>query len=51
MRYSADVERAEPDFDQSPQALLDQMKTHMTGSLAIEGVGLVVRDAQVGMRF
>jgi hypothetical protein len=45
MRYSPDVERAEPDFDRSLQALLDQMQSHMTRSLEAEGVGLVVRDA------
>lgn len=45
VRYSPDVERPEPDFDRSLQALLTQMKTHMTGSLEKEGVGLVVRDA------
>ena len=45
VRYSPDVEQTEPDFDQSLQALLAQMKTHMTDSLQKEGVGLVVRDA------
>jgi len=45
VRYSPDVERAEPDFDRSLQTLLDQMKTHMAGSFQKEGVGLVVRDA------
>jgi hypothetical protein len=45
VRYSPDVERTEPDFDQSLQTLLAQMTTHMTGSLEKEGVGLVVRDA------
>src|SRR6266850_5107306 len=45
VRYSADVERNEPDFERSIQTLLDQMKQHMRGSLQAEGIGLVVRDA------
>ena len=43
--YSPDVERPEPNFDQTLQAVLDGMKQRMRGSLKAEGVGLVVRDA------
>jgi hypothetical protein len=45
VRYSPDVERAEPDFDKSLQAVLEDMKQHMRGSLKTEGIGLVVRNA------
>ncbi|MBV9622528.1 MAG: catalase family protein [Acidobacteria bacterium] len=45
VRYSPDVERPEPNFDQTLQAILDAMKQRMRGSLTAEGVGLVVRDA------
>src|SRR5215510_5531542 len=45
VRYSPEVEQPEPDFEQSLQAVLDDMKQHMHGSLKTEGVGLVVRNA------
>ena len=45
VRYSSDVERIEPGFEQSLQTVLDAMKQHMRGSLQAEGIGLVVRDA------
>jgi hypothetical protein len=45
VRYSPDVEHAEPGFDQVLQQVLDDMKQHMRGSLKTEGIGLVVRNA------
>jgi hypothetical protein len=45
VRYSRDVEKMEPDFERSLQAVLDDMKQHMRGSLKTEGIGLVVRNA------
>jgi hypothetical protein len=45
VRYSPDVEEMEPDFEQNLQAVLDDMKQHMRGSLKTEGIGLVVRNA------
>lgn len=45
VRYSPDVEQEEPDFEQTLQQVLDDMKQHMRGSLKTEGIGLVVRNA------
>jgi hypothetical protein len=45
VRYSPDVEQEEPDFEQTLQEVLDDMKQHMRGSLKTEGIGLVVRNA------
>jgi hypothetical protein len=45
VRYGLDVERTEPDFDKNLQAVLEDMKQHMRGSLKTEGIGLVVRNA------
>jgi len=45
VRYSPEVEQMEPDFERSLQAVLDDMKQHMRGSLKTEGIGLVVRNA------
>jgi hypothetical protein len=45
VRYSPDVERIEPGFEQTLQQILDDMKQHMRGSLKTEGIGLVVRNA------
>jgi hypothetical protein len=45
VRYGPEVEQPEPDFERSLQAVLDDMKQHMRGSLKTEGVGLVVRNA------
>ena len=45
VRYSPDVEQIEPDFEQTLQQILDDMKQHMRGSLKTEGIGLVVRNA------
>ncbi len=45
VRYSPDVEHIEPDFDQTLQQVLDDLKQHMRGSLKTEGIGLVVRNA------
>ena len=43
--YSPDVEQQEPDFEQTLQTVLDDMKQHIRGSLKTEGIGLVVRNA------
>ena len=45
VRYSADVEQAEPDFERTLETVLDAMKQHMRGSLQTEGIGRIVRDA------
>jgi hypothetical protein len=45
VRYSPAVEQNEPDFQQTLQQVLDDMKQHMRGSLKTEGIGLVVRNA------
>ena len=45
VRYSPNVEQPEPDFEQTLQLVLDDMKQHMRGSLKTEGIGLVVRNA------
>src|SRR5262245_26095631 len=45
VRYAPDVEQPEPDFEASLQAVLEDMKQHMRGSLKTEGIGLVVRNA------
>jgi hypothetical protein len=45
VRYGPDVETIEPDFEQTLQQVLDDMKQHMRGSLKTEGIGLVVRNA------
>src|SRR5262245_31961628 len=45
VRYSPDVDQIEPDFTRSLQTVLDAMKQHMRGSLQVEGIGRMVRDA------
>jgi hypothetical protein len=45
VRYSPDVEQLEPDFEQTLQTVLDNMKQRMRGSLEAEGIGRIVRDA------
>jgi hypothetical protein len=45
LRYSPDVEKPEPDFDRTLQAILDAMKQRMRGSIEAEGIGRMVRDA------
>lgn len=45
VRYSPDVERADPNFEQSLQTVLEDMKRHMRASFTTEGIGRVVRDA------
>src|SRR4030095_5120558 len=45
VRYSPDVEHIEPDFEQTLQPVLNDMKQHMHGSLKTEGIGLIVRNA------
>src|SRR4029450_6542098 len=45
VRYGPAVDHNEPDFEQTLQQVLDDMKQHMRGSLKTEGIGLVVRNA------
>ena len=45
VRYSPEVEQEEPDFEQTLQAVLEDMKQHMRGSVKTEGIGLMVRNA------
>ena len=45
VRYSPEVEQEEPDFDQTLQQVLDDMKQHMHGSVETEGIGRMVRNA------
>ena len=45
VRYSANVEQPEPDFERTLETVLDAMKQHMRGSLQTEGIGRIVRDA------
>lgn len=45
VRYSPDVEKTEPGFEQSLQTVLDDMKQHMRGSVKTEGIGRMVRNA------
>jgi Catalase len=45
VRYSPDVEKPEPDFERTLQAVLDDMKQHMRGSVKTEGIGRMVRNA------
>ena len=45
VRYGPEVEQEEPDFEQTLQQVLDDMKQHMSGSVKIEGIGRMVRNA------
>jgi hypothetical protein len=45
VRYSPDVERPDPNFEQNLQTVLDGMKRHMKASVESEGIGRMVRDA------
>src|SRR6185503_15306486 len=45
VRYGPEVEQPEPDFERTLQAVLDDMKQHMRGSLKTEGIGFVARNA------
>src|SRR5215472_10114190 len=45
VRYSPDVERADPDFEQTLQTVIENMKRHIEASFKVEGIGRVVRDA------
>src|SRR5215510_5422638 len=45
VRYSPEVEQPEPDFEQTLQNVLDDMKQHMRGSVKTEGIGRMVRNA------
>src|SRR5262245_18732984 len=45
VRYSPEVEQPEPDFEQTLETVLDDMKQHMRGSVKTEGIGRMVRNA------
>src|SRR5262245_6464116 len=45
VRYSPEVEHIEPDFEQTLETVLDDMKQHMRGSVKTEGIGRMVRNA------
>src|SRR5262245_52006555 len=45
VRYSPDVEKPEPDYEQTLQSVVGGMKKHMGGSRETEGIGKIVRDA------
>ena len=45
VRYSPGVERDDPNFEQSLQTVIEEMKRHMRASPQAEGGGRVVRDA------
>src|SRR5215470_17374786 len=45
VRYSPDVEKTEPGFEQTLQTVLEDMKQHMRGSVKTEGIGRMVRNA------
>lgn len=45
VHYSPDVERADPNFEQNLQTVLENMKRHMRASFKVEGIERVVRDA------
>jgi hypothetical protein len=45
LRYSSDVERADPRFDKSLQTVLDNMRRHTKRSVEAEGIGVTIRDA------
>src|ERR1051325_6774415 len=45
LRYSPEVEKPEPDFDKTLNAILAGMRQRMQGSVKAEGIGLMVRDA------
>lgn len=45
VRYSPDVERADPSFEQSLQTVIENIRRHMSASFKTKGIGKVVRDA------
>jgi hypothetical protein len=45
VKYSPDIERADPDFEQSLQTVLENMKQNIKRSVEAEGIQRAVRDA------
>jgi DNA-binding NarL/FixJ family response regulator len=45
VRFSLEIERDDPKFEDSLHAILEQMKAHVRTSLKAAGIGRVVRDA------
>jgi hypothetical protein len=45
VRYSPEVERADPTFDDALRTIIESTKHYITGSMKAEGIGRVVRDA------
>ena len=45
LRYSPDIERADPNFEQTLQTIIEASQHYVAGSVAAEGLNLAVRDA------
>ncbi len=45
VRYTPDIEAADPDFDKNLQIVIDKTEKYIAGSVATEGTGRAVRDA------
>ena len=45
VKYSPDVERADPDFDENLQTVIEATKKYIEGSVKSEGLNTAVRDA------
>ncbi len=45
VRYSAGIERDDPNVEESLQRILETMKRNMEGSVKAEGIGRAVREA------
>src|SRR5215208_5424752 len=45
VRYSPDIERADPDFDENLQTVIEATKKYIEGSVKSEGLNTAVRDA------
>src|SRR5215216_7075123 len=45
VKYSPDIERADPDFDENLQTVIEATKEYIEGSVKSEGLNTAVRDA------
>jgi hypothetical protein len=45
VRYSPELERADPSFDDALQTIIKRTRDYITGSVKTEGIGRAVRDA------
>src|SRR5215208_4811160 len=45
VKYSPDIERADPDFDENLQTVIEATKEYIEGSVKSEGMNTAVRDA------